>query len=99
MYQVDICYYNEADGKREWGAFATLVWNMSFEEASEYARNYADMTLSLTESLKLTGYDGCSLDVRKMADPEPHAYLLSYDFAPGRPVEVWASDEVTSWHA
>ncbi len=92
MYQVDLCFFHERE-EREWGEFRPLAWNMSYEEADEYARNYANMTLNLTTALERKGYDGCSLDVRKMPDPEPHPYITSYEFMPGRKVDVWHAEE------
>lgn len=101
MYQVDLCFFNEPEEAsihdsslpREWCEFVPLAWNMSREEADEYARNYANMTLNLTAALERKGCDGCSLDVREMADPEPHAYVASYEFMPGRGVDVWHDEE------
>jgi len=92
MYQVDICYFKiteSGEHDHDDGEFMPLAWDMSYDEADEYAMAYAGMTLNLTNSLKLKGYDGCSIDIRKMADPEPHAYVSGYEFVPGRPLEVW----------
>jgi hypothetical protein len=94
MYQVDICYFNEGKDGREWGEFFPLVWDMSYMEANEYAKNYAGMRLNLAHSLACKNYDGCSIDIRKMADPLPHAYVAGYEFVPDQPLEAWISDSV-----
>ena len=94
MYQVDICYFKiTEDGEHNHYEFDELAWCMGYEEADLYARTYAGMRLSLTDLLEAKGYDGCSIDVRKMADPLPHAYLSGYEFVPGRPVVAWRSDK------
>lgn len=96
MYQVDISYFNERENDREWGESECIVNGMSYEEADDFAWSYASMTLNLTDSVKLKGCDGCSIDVRKMADPEPHAYISGYEFCPGHTVNAWACDDVPS---
>ena len=101
MYQVDLSFFNEPEEAsvndsslpREWFESVPLAWNMSYEEADEYARNYANMTLNLTNAINRKGCDGCTLDVRKMPDPYPHAYIASYEFMPGRGIDVWHFEE------
>ncbi len=92
MYQVDITFFHERE-EREWGEFLYLACGMSLEEALDFARVHASMPLTLTDLLERKGYDGCSFDVRKMADPEPHAYVASYEFMPGRGITEWHNEE------
>ena len=75
-----------------WDCMKAVEYRMGYEEADLYARTHAGMRLSLTDLLEAKGYDGCSIDVRKMADPLPHAYVSGYEFVPGRPLEAWHGD-------
>lgn len=103
-WQVDLCFFNEPtveqslveeDPEREWGEFEYVRMHIPTEDdAVEYARHLAyDKRADLEAIRGLLGYDGLSVDVRMMADPEPHAYVHSYEVVPGMKVDEWHYEE------
>lgn len=95
-YQIDLCFFREGE-QREWGEFLCeerdiATYGLAYERARELATKERAL-LELMLQLRYEEYDGVSVDVRQMADPEPHAYEACFEVVPGRRLDAWHGDE------
>jgi hypothetical protein len=87
-WQVDVCFFHDGD-EREWGEFVRAAWGHDYEESCDFAE-FVAFGDKIRQLVAEKGYDGASIDVRQMPDPEPHAYVLSYEY-------VASTGSVTRW--
>jgi hypothetical protein len=75
-WQTDLTLFVERDETEEieWGPFATIAWNQTRDEAEALMNACKTKTSILDEAIRHANATGCTIDIRLMPDPEPHAY-------------------------
>lgn len=92
-WQVDVCYFDDDGEEREWCWSYCVTCGLAYEDARDFARDLA-FNDTLRRIVSYIGYDGVSVDVKRMPDPEPHAYELSYEYmASTGAVERWCAED------